>query len=223
MIRKIHGKLTEKDYLDLKGKYLFLQKKIAVCEDCFLQFLTFNEEKVAFEKKTTFLSKNTGKIAKKVDFKMKNERNLLENLLTEQRNCGFKEKNLIFMDKNTENPTENRLGNLGKKSSIFYEKNLENSIEKKPNFLDKKRYFKLNLSKIHKKIGSFGEYFNSERSTERISTRSRELTERYGNSHNYSEYFDGENRLIMKSISGIKRGKNVKNSLSQEFSESFKK
>jgi len=144
--------------LNLKEEFLFLQKKVLVCEDCYLFYnsLKENKEKSLFTglKKPLFI-KNTSRIARKV------------------------QKRLSF----------NNFNNEARELLRKKEKSLD--ISRKEEKTGKKWDFKLNL----KNLSENRDYFNSERSTGRItSTRSRELTERYSNSQQFSEYFIEENQ-----------------------------
>ena len=146
---------------------MFQQKKIIVCEDCFLKFQSLQEnekEKISMMKRKVFV-KNTGRIAKKVNDRLSLNTETLQ--LFKRR-----EKSL----------------------EILKTEEIQNQNLLTPKNNKKKWNFKLNLANSNDHC----EYFNSEKSTGRItSSRSRELTERYSNSKQCSEYFTEDNSKFL--------------------------
>lgn len=146
---------------------MFQQKKIVVCEDCFLKFQSLQEnekEKISETKRKVFV-KNTGRIAKKVNNRLSLNTETLQFLKRREKSLEVLRTEEI-QSQNLMTPTNNK----------------------------KKWNFKLNLGKSNDPC----EYFNSEKSTGRItSSRSRELTERYSNSKQCSEYFTEENSKFL--------------------------
>ena len=132
-MRKIYPNLSANDYLNLKEEFLFLQKKVLVCEDCYLFYnsLKENKEKSLFTglKKPLFI-KNTSRIARKV------------------------QKRLSF----------NNFNNEARELLRKKEKSLD--INRKEEKTGEKWDFKLNL----KNLSENRDYFNSERSTGRITS-----------------------------------------------------
>ena len=146
---------------------MFQQKKIIVCEDCFLKFqsLQENEKGKNSQMKRRVFVKNTGRIAKKVNDRLSLNTETLQFFKRREKSLEILKTEEI-QSQNLMTPKNNR----------------------------KKWNFKLNLGNSNDRC----EYFNSEKSTGRItSSRSRELTERYSNSKQCSEYFTEENSKFL--------------------------
>ena len=189
-----------------------------MCEDCFLKYQSLLEEKSTNLRiliKKNFFG-NNDKISQRVNERIKEEKNSLGNHLEIMRNAHF------FIMKTSE--SEQSKSNI----SFIKHKNLSNNEDYLNN--KKKWNFKLNLKNInsnHRKITSIDEYFNSERTTEGNTLRSKELTERYGTERNITEYFNEENTKIFFGINPKERRKKIARnakSISREcFSEDMRK
>lgn len=186
LLRIIYPNLCAQDYLQMKTRKLFLEKKVKVCEDCYLYYqnIANNCEKTSkisniFADTHGFFSSNTQFIAKRVENSLKNER----------KDMAKQQELLKFRDSNQEKPG-----------------NIENTSKETTPSLKKKRDFHLNLKGLHSSSSKIEEFFpTSERTTKCFTNRSKELTDRYASSRNMSDYFLEENSKFLKEMSSFEQ------------------
>lgn len=169
----------------MKTQQLFLEKKVKVCEDCYLYYQNISnncekKHKISNSLANTekIFSSYTQIIAKKVENSLKSERKDMEKKL----------ELLKFRDSNKE-----KLLNIGTKS-------------KETTPTPKKKWdFHLNLKGLHNSSSKKEDFIISDRTTKCLTSRSKELTDRYASSRNMSEYFLEENSKFLKEMSNFEQ------------------
>lgn len=186
------------DYENLKRKHLFLKKTIMVCEDCFLFYQDIGEKKHFPLQSPSAFARNTSRIAKKVNEKFEKI----------DKNEKVNEK---LQTKETSMKSEKIYGNI-KKNEIFdkIEKFQKNYRESKKNSFNSPRTdktrntFQLNFDNLDLKKEENLNH-NSERTTGRITNRSKELLDKYSTKLKANDYFLNESTHYLRDIIGIKR------------------
>lgn len=173
LIREIYPNLSYFEYKTLKKQQLFLQKKIRVCQNCYLIYQNMmispkKPQKFKFTNELFF--SNRKRIAKNVEKLMSIERTKFNEKYEELKNTSRLKQKIIT---------------------------LANNENKEENFKNDRPKFRLNLNNLVSSKNE--EAFNSERTT-KFSSRSKELTERYGSPQNISEYFREENSKLLRGM-----------------------